>query len=148
MAKRPKDRIHGKRVKGFPIVLPMTHWLLIRQLYTWLDTQGTIPDDAVEAFALIPPVEVSGEHWESALATGACGLTEWVPPTNGGSWVKPPMHRSKTVRVRSIHVKGMIALLKLCAAFHVGGQIGRTFMSRVEKLEEISLLDHLVDASR
>lgn len=134
--KKKKTLTVSRNVKGFPVALPMTHWFLIRQIYTWLGSVGGLPHAAHEASLLLPAVEIEMEEVEFAAENG---------------WVKlgvPPTAKSKTLRIRADQVMGMIFLLRAVAAFHVGGQLGDTFRSRADMLESISVLDQLVDASR
>ena len=131
----------SKKAKGFPISLPMTHWFMLHQHYAWLQSLGLGTPEMEAALAVMPNVEIDQEAFDFAKGSGYSPLTAYNYP-------KPPFYKNKTVRIRAEHVHGTIELFRVVAAFFVGGQLGGTLLTRVRKLEDISELDLLADASR
>lgn len=131
---------HAKHAKGFKVLLSGTHWFLIQQSHAWLKSLGRTTPEMDEAAALMPHIKISDKEYAQAVEHGAWGDHNW-----GAGKI---LRRSTTIRFRAAEVKGAINLLRLVAAFFVGGQLGGTLRRRADALAEVSAIDLMVDASR
>lgn len=135
MRVKSKPLIVGRKA-GFPIILHGGHYLLMQQVYEWLRATGKTTPEMDEAYTTIPKLELTQEDIDEAIATGCCSKR------------KNQQYRSKTIRFRAAGLEGAIQLLRLAAAFAIGGQLAHTLRRRADKLESVSALDQLADASR
>lgn len=132
------------RIKGFPINFRSHHWQYVLVGYDVSRARGHNTPEMDEAAALIPNVR------EGVLQIGsALGITDYTErPGDDESYGDPRAFRTKTVRVRAAQVKGMLQLLRYAYTVCGWGSCATTLSSRISKLEEISELDLLADASR
>ena len=135
MRVKPKPLIVGRKV-GFPISLHSGHYLLLQQVYEWLQATGKTTPEMDEAYETIPKIEFTPEDIAEAAKTGVCSKR-----LDRG-------YRTKTIRFRATGLEGAIQLLRLASAFAIGGQLGHTLRKRADTLESVSTLDQLADASR
>jgi len=127
--------IISKRAKGFPICLSLQHWFIIQTTLPWLSKMGMVTPEMVDAYTLVPVLEITKKDMGTARQHG------WSPDCQS-------LYKSKTVRVRAEHLTGMIDILNLTAAYFPGGQLGGTLRTRAKRLQSVSALDQLADASR
>lgn len=132
------------RVKGFPVQFQANHWRYVLVGYDVARAREHNTPEMDEVAALIPNLR------EGVLEVGdALGLTDYTQrPGPDDSYGDPGACRSKTVRVRAGQVKGMLQLLRYTRTVCGWGSCYTTISNRIDKLESISELDLMADASR
>lgn len=126
------------RAKGFPLQLSRQHYFVIHQGYPWLREKGLTDESTDAALGLLPDWPIPEKDLETAVSDG------YAQSLHYGQG----FYKGKTVRIRAEYLEGVIKLLNITAAFQTSGQLGGTLRRRAEKLQTVSALDLLADASR
>ena len=138
----------GRR-KGFSITFQAHQWKYVLVGYDVARARGHNSPDMDRVAAMIPNLREDAASVHDAMGLAALDVPnepDYVGPPE--SFGNPRMCRSKALRVRGKDVGGLLQLLRYARLVCGWGSCDTVLTNRIEKLESISELDLLADASR